>query len=100
MTESTEDSYWATLVRLPRWDPDLRRRLIAAGVDPWRVPVGIVNSPVEVCMELFAASSAAAKTGIRSALGHWVSLMPDDFVVEPVPMSVPDDRFTERPPLI
>ncbi len=93
------ESYWATRVRLPRWDPELRGRLIAAGIDPFRVPGGILNSPVEIGMELFAPTAAAARTAIRNALGRWVSLRVEDFIVEPQLMHVPDDRFEERPPL-
>ena len=92
--------YWMCAVRLPRWSPDLRERLVGAKIDRFREPESYGNEPVEITLELCAASEADARARIRSALAPaGARLMPGDFGPFGTSSCPPPDRFQPRPPL-
>jgi hypothetical protein len=102
VTEEASAKYFAVLTRLPRWEPDFRDVLIAAGIDPFRVPAGPRQEAVEICMLLYANNGPDAKARIWHALDPFFRLHPlEDFPLPPEPCAPPGaDRFAARPPLL
>jgi hypothetical protein len=94
--EMSSDLYWATLVRLPRWEPELGCRLQAAGIDPFRVPASKTTQPVEITMELFAHTRIDVQRQVWSALDDVFRLEPGDFLITQPMGGPPADRFHER----
>jgi hypothetical protein len=102
LTEEASATYFAVLTRLPRWEPDFRGVLIAAGIDPFRVPAGPRQAAVEICMLLYAHNGPDAKARTWRALDPFFRLHPlEDFPLPPEPCGPPGaDRFAARPPLL
>ena len=87
-------------VRLPRWSPDLAKRLRALDIDVFRAPESYGNEPVELTLELFAADQADARMRIRGAVAPvGVKLRPQDFGACGASPNAPAGRFEERAPL-
>ena len=84
--------HWATCVRFPRWQSGMRDRLRDADIDAWRVPLGDVDEPVDVTLELFADSPPAVRSAVVRALPD-CELEWESFVYEPTPWPEPTTRF-------
>jgi hypothetical protein len=76
----------------------MRQRLIVCGIDPFLVPPGDLDRPVEIVMELYAKNNFDAHQRIRDALPEF-DLGVDEFVFPAVLYPEPQDRFQDRPPL-
>lgn len=82
-------------VRLPRWEPGFRERLIAADIDPFRVPPHALDEAVDVAMTLRTVSEIAARETIRRVLPE-LELAPLDFPIHAVSIAGPTDPYEDR----